>query len=426
MAQQAVTFSLNTSVGNLTITPATSMTNSLGLVTTKVNAGNVPTAVRVTASVTAANNQTIQTQSDLLSVNTGMADQDSFTLSPVTSNPETESYNGTQVVITAQLADAFNNPVPNGTTVNFTTEGGSIVPSCNTTNGACSVKWTSGKPRVPDHRITILATAVGHETFFDTNGSNTFDDDDGDAFYDRAESGFWRVLATPSGFLDMSEAWRDDNENDDHDLGEKFIDFDNSQSFSPRDDLFNGPQCLGVSCGSGTNKSIHVRKAIVLVMSGSDARMTLVSDTLPGTNNTAFGHIGNRCVYATTDTRADSNHIQSDCPNLVILEDESESFELIFADFGLPFGQILPEGTNIQVTADGGTLVGTSAFTVPNSIGSTNPLVFNGNAINFVIRNPNTAATAGELVINGSLKMTATSPEGIVTVMSFNYTLEGS
>ncbi|MES2824449.1 MAG: Ig-like domain-containing protein [Pseudomonadota bacterium] len=426
LAQQAVTFSLNTSVGNLTITPATAITNSLGFVTTKVNAGNVPTAVRVTASVTAANNQIIQTQSDLLSVNTGMADQDSFTLGPVTFNPEADSYNGTEVVVTAQLADAFNNPVPNGTTINFTTEGGSIVPSCNTLNGACSVKWTSGEPRVPNHRITILATAVGHETFYDTNGSNTFDDDDGGVFYDWAESGFGRVLAAAEGVWDMSEAWRDDNENHLYEDGEKFIDFDNDQDFGDRDGLFNGPQCQGLLCATGTAKSIHVRKAIVLVMSGSDARMTLVSDTYPGVANSAIDHIGDRCVYATTDRGPNTNGVQIDCADLAIAEDEIESFELSFADFGGPLGQILPAGTSIQVTADGGTLVGNTSFIVPNSIGSMDPLVFNGNAISFVIRNPNTSATTDELAISGSLKVTATTPEGAVTVMSLNYTLEGS
>ncbi|MES2674865.1 MAG: Ig-like domain-containing protein [Pseudomonadota bacterium] len=426
LSQQAVTFSLNTSVGNLTITPATAITNSLGFVTTKVNAGNVPTAVRVTASVTAANNQIIQTQSDLLSVNTGMADQDSFTLGAVTFNPEADSYNGTEVVVTAQLSDAFNNPVPNGTTVNFTTEGGSIVPSCNTANGACSVKWTSGEPRVENHRITILATAVGHETFYDTNGSNTFDDDDGGVFHDYAESGFGRVRARAEGVWDMAEAWRDDNENDVHEEGEKFIDFDNSQTFDDRDELFNGPQCQGLLCATGTAKSIHVRKAIVMVMSGSDARMTLVSNTQPGGPNPLLNHIGNRCVYATTDRGLNSNDIEPDCAPLDIREDGIESFELSFADFGEPYGQILPAGTTIQVTADGGTLVGNTSFTVPNSIGSMNPLVFNGNAISFLIRNPNTTATAGELAISGSLKMTATTPEGTVTVMSLNYNLEGS
>jgi hypothetical protein len=420
LAQQAVTFSLNTSVGNLTITPATSITNSLGLVTTKVNAGNVPTAVRVTAAVTTASNQVIQTQSDLLSVNTGMADQDSVSLATEIFNPEAAVYDGTEVMITARLADAFNNPVPDGTTINFTTEGGNIVPSCNTANGACSVKWTSSEPRVPSHRITILATAVGHETFNDTNGSNTFDNADGVGFQNNADSGFGRVLAAANGFFDMSEAWRDDNENYIHDAGEKFIDFDNNQSFGIADGLFNGPQCVGSLCGTGSKKSTHVRKALVMVMSGSDARLTLMSSSRAGVLNPAVAHIANRYVYASNDSNVTKDGIVLNIP-----EDGSEGFTFTFADFGLPFGQILPAGTNIEVVAEGGTLAGITSYTVPNSIGSSSPNGYSGAEISFVIKNPNTAITVGESPILGTLKVTATTPKGNVTTLIFGYTLLG-
>lgn len=425
LAQQLVNFSLNTAVGNLTITPSSSLTNSSGLVTTKVNAGNVPTAVRVTATVSTASNQIIQTQSDLLSVNTGMADQDSFSLSPEVLNPEAQNYDGVEVMITARLADAFNNPVPDGTTINFTTEGGNIVPTCNTTNGVCSVKWISSEPRVPEHRITILATAVGHETFNDTNGSNTFDAADGVGFFNKYESGLSRVLAAASGFFDMAEAWRDDNESNVHDMGEKFIDFNNNQRFDSRDNLFNGPQCLGSLCGTGTNQSLHVRRAIVLVMAGSEARLTLMSQTLTSFSNASLAHIGNRYVYSTTDTGSGSNRVVVD-NTLTIAEDESETFALSFADFGMPYGQMLPAGTTIQVTTEGGALVGETSYTVLNSIGSADPNVFNGREFSFTITNPNTLATAGDLPVNGILKIIATTPKGVITTLLFNFTLAGT
>lgn len=424
LPQQAVNFSLNTSVGNLTLTPASSITNSLGLVTTKVNAGNVPTAVRVTAAVTAANGQMIQTQSDLLSVNTGLPDQDSFSLSIQTFNPEADAYDGVEVLVSARLADAFNNPVPDGTTINFTTEGGSIIPSCNTTNGACSVIWTSAEPRVSDHRITVLATAIGHETFNDTNGNNTFDDMDGIGFSNTAESGFRRVAALANGFFDMSEAWRDDNESDAWDSGEKFIDFGNNQTFDARDLLFNGPQCLGNLCGSGGKQSVHVRKALKLIMSGSVARMTLRSAARPGTLNSSVAHIAGTYVYKTNDS---GNNIQVDGLGLIIPEDGSEEFTLTFADFGLPFGQTLPAGTIVQITANGGTVGGDTSYTVPNWIGPFNsPNVYNGQEINFILTNPNTSTTSGELAIDGTITMKATTPADIITVLTFNYTLAGN
>jgi len=422
LAQQAVTFSLNTAAGNLTLTPATSLTNSAGLVTTKVNAGNVPTAVRVTAAVTAAGGQVIQTQSDLLSVNTGMADQDSFSLAPIVKNPEADQYDGEEVLINARLSDAFNNPVPDGTTINFTTEGGSIAPSCNTIAGACSVKWISGEPRVPNHRITILATAVGHETFNDTNGSNTFDDADGAAFYDPAESGLGRVLAAPNGFFDMSEAWRDDNENKAYESGEKFIDFNNDQIFNLRDSLFNGPQCSGLLCGTGNNKSIHVRKALVMVMSGSHARLTLMRDILgSGSQNPSIAHVRNRLVYATLNTP----FIQEEGGALLIPEDGVENFALSFADFGAIHGQTLPEGTTIQVSTDAGTLNGETTFTIGSTVGPNAPDEFNGDEIHFSIKNTNTVTNPGDSPVAGLLKMTATTPKGNVTTLTFNFGLAG-
>jgi hypothetical protein len=421
LPQQAVNFSLNTSVGNLTVSPTTSMTNSLGLVTTKVNAGNVPTAVRVTATVTATNGQAIQTQSDLLSVNTGLPDQDSFSLSLEKFNPETNDYDGIEVGLTARLADAFNNPVPDGTTVNFTTEGGSVIPSCNTINGACSVKWTSGEPRVADHRITILATAIGHETFNDTNGNNTFDIADGIGFSNAAESGFGRVAAQANGFFDMSEAWRDDNENYIYDSGEKFIDFDNNLDFGVFDGLFNGPQCIGSLCGVGAKQSVHVRKAIELTMSGSVARMTLMSTTNNGLLNSNVAHIYGKYVYQTNDG---GNNIQRDGLGLIIPEDMSEKFTLTFADFGLPFGQTLPSGTSIEVTVSAGNLEGVTSYTVPNTQGAAN--VYNGQYVDFAIKNSNTVATVGDTPINGTITMKATTPEEVITTLTFDYILSGN
>jgi hypothetical protein len=425
LAQQAVTFSLNTSVGNLTLTPASSLTNSAGLVSVKVNAGNVPTSVRVTASITTTTNQIIKTQSDLLSVNTGMPDQDSFSIAPATLNPEADGENGVEDIITARLADSFNNPVPDGTTINFTTEGGSIVPSCNTINGTCSVKWTSAEPRVGDHRITILATAVGHETFYDSNGSNTFDDQDaigGGAIVSNKDSGFDRLTAAASGFFDMSEAWRDDNENKFRDPGEQFIDFNNNQIFDGPDGKFNGPQCTGNLCGTGINQSLHVRKAFVLVMSGSDARLTLMSNTQQGIKNPTVDHIAGRYVYATND----QGTVIVDGTTISLDEDKFETFSATFADFGTPSGQTLPMGTTIQVSSSNGLLIGTTSKTVGNTIGQNDVNSYNGDEISFTLVNTNTATNVGDLTLNGVLTVTATTPKGTVTSISVNYTLKGS
>ena len=374
LAQQDVEFILDTTAGGIAVNPTIGVTNSQGIVTTKVTAGSVPTAVRVTAKATSEDGGDIQTQSDLLSINTGLPEQRSFTLSTEVRNPEAGNINGVQVAITAQLADNFNNPVPDGTTVNFTTEGGVIEPSCLTANGACSVTWTSAEPRVDDHRITILATALGHETFFDTNGNNTFDDADGSAIIEAdISAGFSRITPQASGFVDMTEAWRDDDEDGVYAAGELFLDFNNDGSYSTEDDLFNGPQCEGSKCGAEGSQAIHVRRALIMDMASSSA------------------------LYDLTDENGVSYPLASGPQTIT----DTLSFTLDFSDTA---GQAMPFGTTVAVEVSAGTVEGTTNFTVPNTL--------NPSSIGFVIVN----APLDDPAV-GTLTITITSPSGVETTI---------
>jgi len=171
VASKGVTFSLNTDVGGILLSPVNAETDSNGLVQTVVNAGTVHTSVRVRADV---DGESIFTQSNLLVVSTGIPDQDSFSLSASTFNPEAWNIDGTEVTITARLADAFNNPAPDGTAVSFTTEGGSIGDSCVTTNGVCSVIWSSQNVRPEGQELgevndgpTLIQGVVDISTGFD-------------------------------------------------------------------------------------------------------------------------------------------------------------------------------------------------------------------------------------------------------------------
>jgi hypothetical protein len=279
LAQQEVNFELNTNTGGLTLSPLSGFTNSQGQVSTIVTAGTVPTAVRVTASTTGTDNNSITTQSDLLSVNTGLPNQNSFSLAPDDLNIEAFNILDQEVVFTARLADSFNNPVPDGTTVNFTSEGGVIEPSCTTTAGVCTVTWISTNLVPDNHRITVLATAIGHETLFDSNGNNSFDDDDGGPIDDDSDSGAILSQFTQTGFVDQDEAWRDDNENGIRDPLEIFIDNNNNQEYDLADGLFNGPQCTSATlCGEGVAGTSIVRRIGVFVASSSAAIIELVDE----------------------------------------------------------------------------------------------------------------------------------------------------
>lgn len=310
VANTNVSFALNTTIGGLFIDPATAETDSEGFAQTIVNSGSVPTAIRVTATVVDTN---ISTQSDKLTISSGVPDQDSFSISASILNPEAWNHDGVPITITARLADHFNNPVPDGTAVTFITEGGSIGGSCNTTDGVCSTIWTSQAPRPIDGRVTILAYAVGEETFVDANGSGKFDkgwDDDDNA-------------STPNilePFTDLPEAWRDDDEDGCRDIAnastcttgatttiEEFLDFGGGAGGAPNgifdtpnssangapegDGIYNGVLCDDASCSSAP-KSLHVRNPIVLIMSGKTPMITL----------TSAPPMQNGCILLTDDT----------------------------------------------------------------------------------------------------------------------------
>lgn len=320
---QNVLFSLNTKVGGVDISPLQATTNNNGIVQTVVTTGTVATSLRVTATVDNGAVPAISSQSSQLIVSTGIPDQDSFSLSAEVLNAEGWDQDGTKVVVTARMADAFNNPVPDGTTVSFTTEGGAIEDACQTVNGACSVTWTSQLPRPEGEtlisgagemvrnpsaaliyyptlgvygnvygqkyggRATITATAIGEESFPDLNGNGRFDASEMAEFTNGKD-------VTGQSF-DLTDAFNDYNEDglfNPQQAGgqeggtlEELIDFNSNGVFEAKDGKYNGVLCsdpVHAGCADGVNnsKSLYVRRSLVLVMSGSTAYATAPADIL--------------------------------------------------------------------------------------------------------------------------------------------------
>lgn len=392
LAQKNVAFSLNTETGGLSLSPAVGITNSQGQVSTRVTSGNVPTSVRVTAEVVTDSGVAVLTQSDLLSVNTGLPDQNSFTLSADNLNPEANSISGQTVSFVARLADTFNNPVPDGTSVSFTTEGGVIQPSCTTTNGTCSVTWTSANPRTSDHRITILATAIGHETLLDANGNNSFDDTDGGPILDNTDSGFGTSQFGQTGFVDHSEAWRDDNANKIKDASEIFLDYNNNGQFDIADGLFNGPQCnSSTTCGQGSANTLHVRRSLEIVAASSSALL----DVLNPAGDILF-----------------SNHQVASQPTLALERGEISSLVLQFSDTAL---QAISSDSTITITSSAGLLAGQTS----TIMGRTN--ASGAFQVEFTLTN-NIDETTG-FATNATINAEVVSPSGVVSAVTFIVTL---
>lgn len=359
-ANAVVNFKLDTNLGGVSLSPSQGLTNADGRVQTVVQGGTVSTPLTVTATV-ADTSPAISTQSSVLTVTTGIADQDSFSMAVECQNVEAWARDGVVVPVTVRLSDRFNNPVPDGTAVTFNTEGGSIQSRCTTLDGACKVNWTSSNPRPdayprsgdPDRRgrATLLAMAVGEESFTDRNGNGIFDDGD--------------------DFVDLAERYRDDNESDSYDYanGEFFYDFNNNGTRDAADGVFNGVLCKHSTLCDATKTTTGISAQNLIIMSDGTARMT------PG-NATPLPAI----TLGTTRT-----------------------YSFVFSDLN---GNPLPAQTTISAAASGtGLSVGTpSSYTVPCTTEPT------GYA--FIV-------TASATASGGTLTFTVKSPNGLETILMY-------
>ncbi|KTF18089.1 hypothetical protein [Pseudoalteromonas sp. H105] len=295
-------FRLSSTNGGISLSHSSVFTDAEGLARVQVNAGFVPMAVRVQAcyipedqipaeqtnnvtcwqdlyleclkdegerapnttcptgdlSLVALDEQ-VTTVSDLVSISSGLPDGNSFTAGSAIINIEALDYIGDLNEISVYLADHFNNPVPDGTAVYLTTEGGAVGTldgtafnpqlECRTVDGACNAQWRGQNPKpftdakwgnqissinpktnnincdlyfntaapcmagilnaatfengVPlGGRATVLVTAKGQESFIDINGNGRFDTNEyysgydlAEAFVDHNENGVYDGLA---------------------------------------------------------------------------------------------------------------------------------------------------------------------------------------------------------------------------------------
>ncbi|WP_137221411.1 hypothetical protein [Shewanella sp. MEBiC00475] len=385
VANQNVKFSLNTNVGGVKIDPLQATTDNDGIVQTVVTTGTVATSLRVTATVDNEAVPVVSSQSSQLIVSTGIPDQDSFSLAATILNAEGWDVDGTEVTITARMADAFNNPVPDGTTVSFTTEGGSIEDACQTLNGACSVTWTSQLPR-PDGetllngagqmyrnpnaelsydstlniygniygqkyggRATITATAIGEESFPDLNGNGRFDASEVTEFLTGTD-------VTGQSF-DLNDAYNDYNEdgffNPQQTGGqtggslEELVDFNANGVFDLKDSKYNGVLCsdpVHSACADGVteSKSLYVRRSLTMVMSGSTAFASAPADIMV----------------------VDSTGIHSGETSMVIEGKGSATATFTISDL---HNQQMPAGSVVRFTTSAGSVVSSSEYTWPSS-----------------------------------------------------------
>ncbi len=366
-ANQLVKFSLNTEVGGIALQPAEGRTDNEGYVQTVVEAGNVHTSVRVTAQTQSPTGEVIKSQSSKLVISTGIPDQNSVSLSLSVHNPEAWSYDGEEVDVNVYASDRYNNPVPDGTTVAFYSELGQIQPSCQTTDGFCSVKWRSSNPRVRGieatdevSRSAITAVMIGEDSFVDLDGdglysaSDRLETDEGEVFEDWLEG----AIGTSASY----------------DAVERYLDFDkNGQRDADGDGLFTGLGCLSGCATDGNGNKIelkHVFDRTVLVMAESSLQIT---------HNVAGNQISLNKGTGPT----------------------SASFTVTIR--GSENGQVPPAGTKVSVETDIGKLYGPTSFEMPSS-NSRLPVT-----LGFTLSADDVTETK-----RGRIELKATTPKGVV------------
>lgn len=433
LAGQVVNFALNTTVGGLTVSPATATTGSDGTVSTVVSSGTINTPVRVSATLPGNG---ITTVSDQLVVSTGVPEQASFSLSAAMRNVEGGSFNGCPApfgtTVTARLADRFHNPAPDGTAVSFTAEGGTVDASCLTgetsttltdgtvikqkgTPGECTVRFCAASPRPADGRVTVLAYALGEESFVDANGNNRFDA--GETFTDLGDPFRNDRAVTDANAAGVDDAYTSGNAV--RASGEAFIDTNGNSAWDATgNSIYNG---VLRTAGVGSSDTVHLRQSMVMVLSNSTANVSLLDQATNGaptigtlalshcTDGTTFVNQGRTFRFAIRD-----NNPTVFATNRLAAHPNDSAWL-----FDLP-GNPLPAGTRITLTTSNGTLQSPNAYVVQNSItpDSSNWIY----SVQLASDALQAGLTCSNAVSTGSLTITVTTPSGVISTFSYPVT----
>ena len=305
LSDEIVELNATSRLGGLTLTVtdpnnisgADYVTDSEGLITVELASGGVATQTRVSAKLAETGEVAF---SEVISISTSIPDDDSVTVAlSEYSVAEGLSDITRGTTLTVKLADRFNNPVPEGYFVYFTTEYGAIPASCeiqidDVGQSFCQVEWRVGQPLpdtvsaldlsdvdCPDYtsaspdiydpcpsvlgisevsRNTILISVTGEESFVDNDGDGVFSIGD-------------------SLIAELGEPFLDANYSGARDLGEEFIDQDGDGIY----DLDLYPGFTGIVCdpvaGCDADTITLYRNVEFVLSAGSEYYISVVDST---------------------------------------------------------------------------------------------------------------------------------------------------
>lgn len=340
--------------GGITLSPSSAVSSSDGTVSMVVMAGTVNTPVRIIATVRGVA-PVISVVSDELVVSTGIPDQNSMSLSTEIFNLEGWSHDGCEKPVGSKirvsLGDHFNNPVPDGTAVSFTAEGGTVDASCTTLKGICSVDFCASNPRPADGRITIMAYALGEESYTENSAlPNSINRYDLGELYDDLCEPFRDDFAVM--FPDTTVKDSKSSACPIPRPAEIYIDTNGDGRYNATGDgayngVLNVDPATGKTTANNRSSTVHVRQSLVLVLSNSSAAVSIIGSNVIELDKCVNGH-----AFANTPVSF----------NLAIRDNNPTTFP------GNPIpGNILPAGTKINVSATNGTVLGDASYTVVNT-----------------------------------------------------------
>ncbi len=400
LPNQSVSLSLVSPTGDLKlIGDPIRKSDSNGHVTALISSGTVPTPVRVRAEL--AEIPAINTVSSGLSVAVGLPDQQRFSLAQAVRNIEGYSRDGERNTYTVISSDRMGNPVPDGTIINFVTEAAGQIESSKATvsaNGLSSttVNFQTAGTRPWDGRITILAYALGEESFVDANGNNRWDT--GEAFQD---------LGAPFVRRNFSGSY-----------------FVGDQLINPSDDAISNVTCQNndpsrlssnVSIPSAVNRcdgkvgKNFVRRALETVLSTSESTLYIFRDinsNIPiGIGTGTLANNGS-CTVAYILTSNDEV-TKTGYYNLAPLYNLSStsSLTLLLADSNSYRLNPMAAGTTVSVSASEGI---TAKVTGGSPVASTTEATTIGLEIVFA-----------KTTVSGTVYVSVKSPSGLTTIHDF-------
>jgi len=410
LPNQSVVLEPTTLAGGLTMdggsSAVTKLSDSDGQVTVRINSGTVPTPVRIKATLEGT---TVSTVSSSLSVAVGLPSQLNFSLSQGTINIEGMNHDGTANTYTIFASDRLGNPVPAGTAINFVTEGGQIESSkqISITDGigSATVNFRSSTPRPADGRVTVLAYALGEESFLDTNGDNVFTtgaetfQDLGDVFLSRSFTSTYDSVLDQ--FISLGTSGT-----------QACAAVDTSKDPSGLLTIDQTIPSVGSSTCDGAWGRAYVRRAAETVFSTSASRLMWNRSGAGQLFNVSSGikiDSGCRTVSVVGDSGASTTYFLMGSGGLYNMPGQG-SLNLVVSDENENRLNPMPAGTTLSVSATTGITVSVIGTPVPSTAKAT----------------PATVLYQFTDAASGSISVTTTTPKGVGTAYTFDVTTSAS